>query len=584
MWSAWLRCSRPIGDAPSSPIAVLAALVALIIAAGCSSTGGSADGDDAASDAAPPTTEATASSPSSTSSSAPSTGPASAADDAASASTGAPGPGAAERAAGADGVTPLDCPTQLPAYVEDRLPGGATGERLTCWALPTTEDPADPDSRPIDVTFYIWSGRDPELRQADPIVYLPGGPRGSAFNSLIPFTTTNIQGDRDLILVDTRGNSPIPGDDRGLVASGCPELYDTAIEIFSVNESVEAEYRRLLDGWAACLDRLRGDGWDLDQYNTPRIIGDLELLRTELGYDEWNIYGESYSTRYMLHYLDAHPTSVRSAVLDSVTPPRASAWSPAGVGQAVDAVYRLLVDGCAAAERCAGLVPDVDAELTEVRRLLDETPLEAEITHPLTGAPATLSLDGTDAAFAVGELLTPDALPGLPAIVASVAAGNTGLLGSQAGQLLGIADGGLGLSAATVCHDFGADPDLVMGDVASVLAAPEPWRQLGYISNMPCEIAGITPAPVEFLEPVVSDVPVLVVIGLLDDATPPADGRLAADTLSAATVIEFASEGHVPVRTDQCARQVVVDYWTDGADVDTACVDAANRTPFSFDP
>lgn len=554
------------------------AVVLALAGAGCSA----ADEPSAAGDAGP------AASPSAASSTTSDDAGASAGDSQPepTSTTGQPvsGPSAAERAAEADGIVPLDCADQLPAYVENRIPGGPTSERLSCWALPTVEDPTDPGSRAIDVTFYTWSPNDPERRRPDPIVYLPGGPRGSAFNSLVPFTTTNIQGDRDLILVDTRGNSPIPGDERGLVDSGCPELYDTAIDVFSVNESIEDEYRMLLDGWSACLDRLRGDGWDLDQYNTPRIVGDLELLRTELGYDQWNVYGESYSTRYMLHYLDANPDAIRSAVLDSITPPDASAWSPTGAAEAVDAVYRFLVDGCAAAERCSDLVPDVDAELTELRRLLDETPLLAKIVHPLTGEAATLSLDGTDAAFAVGELLTPDALAGLPAIMSSVAAGNTGLLGSQAGQLLGVADGGLGLSAATVCHDFGADPALVMSDVESVLAAPEPWQQLGYLSNMPCEIADITPSPPAFLEPVVSDVPVLVVIGAIDDATPPADGRRAAETLSAATVVEFGAEGHVPVRTNQCARQIVVGYWTDGDAVDTSCVDAANARPFSLDP
>jgi pimeloyl-ACP methyl ester carboxylesterase len=481
----------------------------------------------------------------------------------------------------------LDCGEQLPGYVESRIPDGVTNPRLSCWAMNTLEDytadPADPASRRIDVTYYVWESAAPvDERAPDPVAYLPGGPRGSAFNSLIPFTSNDIAGNRDLILMDTRGNSPTPGDDLGLPASACPELYDSALEIFAVNEPIETEYAILTAGWQACVDRLRGEGWDLGQYNTPNAVEDLDQLRRALGLDVWNIYGESYSTRYALHYMATYPDAVRSAVIDSATPPDTDIWSPATVGAAVDAVFDQIVAGCAASPECAAAHPDMRGALETAVARLDAAPRQVDVTHPLTGEVVTVSIDGRDFAFGLGELFDASVLPSIPGIVAAIAGGEDALIDASAGRLLGLADGGLGLSGATVCHDFGGEPGRFMGGPDDASATGDPWQHLGYLSNMPCEIIGVTPAPAGFTDPVTSDVPALVVVGMLDSATLPADGLRVAETLGAATLAVFDHESHVPVRTSSCARSVVVAFWDDLGDVDLSCVAEANTRPITY--
>jgi pimeloyl-ACP methyl ester carboxylesterase len=481
----------------------------------------------------------------------------------------------------------LDCAEQLPSYVESRIPDGAENQRLSCWAMNTLEDygadPDDPASRRIDVTYYVWESAVPaEDRPADPIAYLPGGPRGSAFNSLIPFTQIDIQGTRDLILMDTRGNSPVPGDDLGIPESGCPELYDAALQIFAVNEPIEEEYPILAAGWQECVDRLRADGWDLDQYNTANAVEDLDQLRRALGVEQWNLYGESYSTRYALHYLATYPDVVRAAVLDSATPPDTDGWSPAAVGAAVEAVFQQVVDGCAASPECAAAHPDVPASFDAAIARLDATPRRVDVAHPLTGEVVTVSIDGTDFAFGLGELLDASLLPSIPGIIQSIADGDDSLIDASAGRLLALADGGLGLSGATVCHDFGGVPGRFMGGVDDALATAPPWQHLAYLSNMPCEVIDVAPAPGGFTDPVESDVPTLVVVGSLDSATPPADGLRTAETLSAATLAVFDHESHVPVRTNACAQSLVVSFWDALGDVDLACVADANSRPIVF--
>lgn len=481
----------------------------------------------------------------------------------------------------------LDCGEQLPGYVESRIPDGVTNPRLSCWAMNTLEDytadPDDPATRRIDVTYYVWESAAPvDERAPDPIAYLPGGPRGSAFNSLIPFTNADIAGDRDLILMDTRGNSPTPGDDLGIPASACPELYDSALEVFAVNEPIETEYAILTAGWQACVDRLRSEGWDLDRYNTPNAVEDLDQLRRALDLDVWNIYGESYSTRYALHYMATYPDALRSAVIDSATPPDTDIWAPATVGAAVDAVFDQIVAGCAASAECASAHPDLRGALETAVARLDATPRQVDVAHPLTGEIVTVRIDGRDFAFGLGELFDASLLPTIPGILAAIAGGEDALIDASAGRLLGLADGGLGLSGATVCHDFGGEPGRFMGGPDDALATGEPWQHLGYLSNMPCEIIGVTPAPPGFTDPVTSEVPALVVVGMLDSATLPADGLRVAETLGAATLAVFDHESHVPVRTNSCAQSVVVDFWDDLGDVDLSCVAEANTRPITY--
>jgi pimeloyl-ACP methyl ester carboxylesterase len=481
----------------------------------------------------------------------------------------------------------LDCGEQLPGYVETRIPDGVANPRLSCWAMNTLEDygadPEDPETRRIDVTYYVWESASPaDDRPADPIAYLPGGPRGSAFNSLIPFTRTDIQGSRDLILMDTRGNSPTPGDDLGLPQSACPELYDTALEIFSVNEPIETEYTILTAGWQECVDRLRNEGWDLDQYHTVNAVEDLDQLRQALGIDVWNIYGESYSTRYAFHYLATYPDVVRAAVIDSATPPGTDIWAPATVGAAVEAVFQQVVDGCAASPECAAAHPDVRGAFEAAIARLDADPRPVDVTHPLTGETVTVRIDGSDFAFGLGELLDASFLPSIPGIVQAIADGDDSLIDASAGRLLGIADGGLGLSGAAVCHDFGGEPGRFMGGVDDALATGSPWQHLGYLSNMPCEVIDVAPAPAGFTDPVESDVPALVVVGLLDSATLPADGLRTAETLSASVLAVFEYQSHVPVRTNACAQSLVVSFWDTLGDVDLSCVADENTRPIVY--
>jgi pimeloyl-ACP methyl ester carboxylesterase len=67
----------------------------------------------------------------------------------------------------------------------------------------------------------------------------------------------------------------------------------------------------------------------------------------------------------------------------------------------------------------------------------------------------------------------------------------------------------------------------------------------------------LAPAPrPEFLRPVSSDIPTMVVYGLNDTQTSSADARQAAETLSRAQVIEVPEAGHGAIIFSQCVKDI----------------------------
>jgi pimeloyl-ACP methyl ester carboxylesterase len=87
----------------------------------------------------------------------------------------------------------------------------------------------------------------------------------------------------------------------------------------------------------------------------------------------------------------------------------------------------------------------------------------------------------------------------------------------------------------------------------------------------------------EVAQPLVSDVPTLILTGLLDIATPRSWGRQVAENLSNVQLVDFESLGHVTFGQtgDLCAGIVANSYFTDPtAAPDTTCVATYNLKPF----
>ncbi len=104
---------------------------------------------------------------------------------------------------------------------------------------------------------------------------------------------------------------------------------------------------------APLLARLRADS----------IVGDAEAIRAELGIERWDVLGQSFGGFCLVHYLAAHPESVRNAFFTGGLPT---------VTRGVDEVYRATFDKLRRRHlRFYEEVPHAQRALREVCRHLD---------------------------------------------------------------------------------------------------------------------------------------------------------------------------------------------------------------------
>lgn len=93
----------------------------------------------------------------------------------------------------------VECPISLPdTEIEE--------ETIDCGYLLVPEDRNDPDSPVIELAVAIlYSPADDDDYQADPILYLEGGPGGSALSGIDMWYESPLRQTRDIILFDQRG-------------------------------------------------------------------------------------------------------------------------------------------------------------------------------------------------------------------------------------------------------------------------------------------------------------------------------------------------------------------------------------------
>ena len=217
------------------------------------------------------------------------------------------------------------------------MPGGFD---ISCGYLTVPENRTLSNSPTIELAYAIVDAAEDEGRP--PIVYLAGGPGGSAIDDFVadpegwqyPFTNA-----RDLVLIDQRGTGySIPTLD-------CPEL---AEEVAFEDENPEV----------TCHNRLLEEGIDLTAYNTAENAADVAALREELGIESWDLLGISYGTRLALEIMRDYPQGVRSVVLDSVFPPNAD--TPGEEALAPLWSLQWLFQECANDGYCSENYPDLE--------------------------------------------------------------------------------------------------------------------------------------------------------------------------------------------------------------------------------
>jgi pimeloyl-ACP methyl ester carboxylesterase len=270
-----------------------------------------------------------------------------------------------------------------------------------------------------------------------------------------------------------------------------------------------------------------------------------------------------------------HPHGIRSVIIDSVHPPLVDLYSefPVNVARA----FNTLFAGCAADAHCNETYPNLETTFYQTVDELDADPLQVDLNRGPVMVDGAHFVDGVFYA-----MYRTDVIPWIPSMIASASRGNLQAMSGALEALLSMDGISVGMHYSLRCRD---EVPFESPEEASALAASLPAqirKHFAFPFDLTlCQSWQSGQADAIEKEPVVSDIPTLVVSGQYDPITPPAWGALAAETLSNSSYYEFPGIGHGVIRSSECALGIGLQFLDDPTtEPDSSCIDLLDGPDF----
>jgi pimeloyl-ACP methyl ester carboxylesterase len=440
-----------------------------------------------------------------------------------------------------------------------------------CGTYEVWENRAAKSGRKIALRVLVLPAQGPD-RLPDPFVFFNGGPGDSNVDaaSWLAEEFAALRHRRDILLVDFRGT----GGSAGLF---CDELPGSLGLQGYLDHFLPPGPAR------ACFERLSRTA-DLSQYTNDTSVDDVDEVRAALGYDRINILGGSGGSRSGLVYLRRHPDKVRTAILSALVPPDDPGhFDMARIAQrALDG----LIAECEADAGCRGAFPRLRDEIAAVLERAATDPVTVALTDRETGKPVEVRLTRSAVAQALrGMLYSPVAAARLPLRVHLAAQGDWTPLAETAhawfAGIAGLADGYY--LSLTCAEDLPFVPE---GEIPAAVQGTFLGDFRIRAQQAACAAWPVPPVGREFLEPVTSNVPVLLISGERDPVTPPGNGEHAARTLKNSLHVVVPDAGHSFSGLDggECVTDLIVKVVETGTlqGLDTSCAARMKRPQFAL--
>ena len=425
------------------------------------------------------------------------------------------------------------------------------GIAALCGRFDVPENRAQPDGQTISLRVAVIPAHD-RPRAPDPLVYLAGGPGGSAVDAVVTMMPAlkGINLHRDVVLVDQRGT----GGSNHLV---CPRPGKLA----PTEAAVTAYVRSCLAGLAA----------DPRQYTTIPAMDDLAAVVRALGYTKVNLYGGSYGATAAQYFLARHPKRVRTAILDGATLLDIPIFERLAPNR--EHALRRILQSCARSPRCARAYPRARHEAFEMIARLRRTPVRVQGTL----------IDASTAAGLLQRLsLTPGGAAEIPWIAHSAVGGDWRPLAVELDRAGATADEASRnvMYMAIVCNEPWARwrPDRVAAAAAGTYSAERAVADARMVAAG-CRGVPRIPQPAWSHARVRSRAPVLFVVGGNDPQDPLSHVAHASRELPNSRTVVVPGAGHGAVQlgcVPRLARAFVEQGSSRGLDIRCA---AAYKPP-----
>ena len=442
--------------------------------------------------------------------------------------------------------------TRCPFHPGD---GIVDGQTVRCGYVAVPENRSNPNGAKVQLAVAIF--KSPHVQHDPyPVVRLEGGPGGPSLdnwaNAITSENYARFVFNHDLIMFDQRGTG------YSTPSLKCPETLQFQFETLDKHLSASNYERLQLQALRTCHDRLVRSGIDLNAFNSLENAADVHDLILALGYRQANLYGVSYGTRLALTTMRLFPSVVRGVVLDSVYPPQKNRTDLPGAAQRA---FRVLFQGCAADAHCNHLYPHLDSVFYRLITELNASPARFQTTDATTNKSYNVVMTGDDFVFVLfSALYATPIIPVLPQMIFQVRDHNSTLLS----QIYGVvefddtfSDGMFYSDECSEDWDFLKHQDIaaaMQGITLRIQPALQDDLQLEYDA---CRQWHVQQSPIAQKQPVVSDIPTLVLSDEYDPITPPANGKLAAQTLKNSYYFLFPGLGHGAEYNSPCVNSII---------------------------
>ena len=439
-------------------------------------------------------------------------------------------------------------------------------EEVRCGKYEVYEDRAAQTGRRISLNIVVVPALSATPAR-DPVFWLHGGP-GAAATQTVPAAKGGfleaLRKERDLVFVDQRGtgnSNPLNCD----LGDDPAELQQFFGELFPVDKVRQCREKVSKVANAAL-------------YTTPIAMDDLDEVRAALGYEKINLVAASYGTIAALVYIRQHPDHLRAVFLAGVANTNIRQPLPfaGGAQHAMD----LLFEDCAANKECRTAFPNLKKEFTEVLARFDHGPVTAQLFNLTTKQQQPVKIMRGNFVERIRLLLYTTTFGRfVPLIIHRAFAGDYSPFETLAVRYN---PGGIlarGMYMTVTCSEsvpFISGRDIINQTSGTFVGG---YRVKVHIAA--CKEWPRGNIPRSYIDPVKSNIPVLMISGELDASTPPWLGKEALKTLPNGRQIGIRYYGH---QVDSpCIWKVMADFIAKGSakDLDTTCTTEIRRAPFA---
>ncbi len=411
------------------------------------------------------------------------------------------------------------------------------------------ENRSDANARTLTLTYVVFPTTSEQ--PGNPIVYLAGGPGGSATGTAKGRRFELFQKLRsvaDVILFDQRGTGL--SDQLNNCEAGPTLLPSTLIK----EDQMVDFYRQKL---SACRQQWAAEGVDLNGYNTRESARDIAELARVLNTEKLNLWGISYGTHLGLAVAKYHADIVDRIVFASTEGLDQTIKLPKYNDALLDRIDHLVQSDPSAKQR----YPNWRKDLGEVLTVLDKQPVMVETQHPRTGEAFEVSIGKLEVQMILSYMMlkNPDSIARVPQMVSAM---KQGVFQPFAPYFAGLK------------HYFNSlNPMALAMDAASGIDA-ERWSQvrlqanattLGRMTNFPFPdigaFVGVNDLGSTFRKPFNSSIDAVFLAGTLDGRTYIEEQEQVARQFTKGVFVTVENAGHDLFMASPKIGELMVDFY-----------------------